>query len=201
MTRAEFIARLRSGLVGLPTATATDIIADYETHFADGLAAGRTEAEVAAALGDPGRLARELKAEAGIQRWRQEKNPSAAAAAVFAVLGLGAIDILILLPILMGVIGTIFGFFIAAIALFISGGGVMVAGPFAGFPGGPFAAILMGLGLMAGAVFIGALLTIVTIWLVNGIVWFARLHYRLLKPALEPQSETQSETTSTGGSL
>ena len=185
MTRAEFIDRLKEGLVGLPTTTANDIIADYQTHFDDGLAAGRTEAEVAAALGDPGRLARELKAEAGIQRWRQEKNPSAAAAAVFAVLGLGAVDILILLPILMGVVGTLFGFFIAAIALFISGGGVMVAGPFAGFPGGPFAAVLMGLGLMAGAVFIGALLTIVTIWLVNGIVWFARLHYRLLKPALQ----------------
>ena len=76
-----------------------------------------------------------------------------------------------------------------------------MAGPFAGFPGGPFAAILMGLGLMAGAVFIGALLTIVTVWLVNGLVWFARLHYRLLKPALEPQSDTQSQGTSTGGSL
>ncbi|EHN76812.1 hypothetical protein SMCF_3673, partial [Streptomyces coelicoflavus ZG0656] len=59
MTRSEFIVRLRNGLVGLPTATANDIVADYETHFADGLAAGRTEAEVAAALGDPGRLARE----------------------------------------------------------------------------------------------------------------------------------------------
>ncbi|MGK2255749.1 MAG: putative membrane protein [Brevundimonas sp.] len=54
--------------------------------------------------------------------------------------------------------------------------------------------------MMAGAVFIGALLTIVTVWLVNGLVWFARLHYRLLKPALEPQSDTQSEGTSTGGS-
>jgi uncharacterized membrane protein len=200
MTRQEFLRRLRAGLVGLPTASANEIAADYETHFDDGIAAGRSEAEVAAALGDPDRLARELRAEAGAQRWHQEKNPSAAAAAVFAVLGLGAVDILILLPILMGVVGTIFGFFIAAIALFFSGGAIMVAGPFAGFPGGPFAAILMGLGLMAGAVFIGALLTIVTVWLVNGLVWFARLHYRLLKPALEPQSDTQSEGTSTGGS-
>lgn len=188
MTRAEFIARLKNGLVGLPTTTANDIVADYEIHFEDGLAAGRTEAEVAAALGDPARLARELKAEAGIQRWAQEKNPSAAAAAVFAVLGLGAIDILILLPLLMGVVGTLFGFFIAAIALFFVGGGIMVAGPFVGFPGGPLAAILMGLGLMAGAIFVGALLTIVTVWLVNGLVWFARLHYRLLKPALEPET-------------
>ena len=47
-----------------------------------------------------------------------------------------------------------------------------------------------------GAVFIGALLTIFTIWLVNGLVWFARLHYRLLKPALEP---TSVQSTSTSG--
>jgi uncharacterized membrane protein len=192
-TKEEFLRRLKAGLVGLPTTTAAEIVSDYETHFDDGVAAGRTEAEVAAALGDPDRLARELRAEAGAQRWHQEKNPSAAAAAVFAVLGLGAIDILILLPILMGVIGTIFGFFIAAIALFFSGGAVMVAGPFAAPPGGPLAAILFGLGLMAAATVIGALLAIVSIWLVNGLVWFARLHYRLLKPALE---SSNSNTTS-----
>jgi uncharacterized membrane protein len=188
MTRAEFLSRLKQGLVGLPMSTAAEIVSDYETHFADGVAAGRTEAEVAAALGNPDRLARELRAEAGAQRWHQEKNPSAAAAAVFAVLGLGAIDILILLPILMGVVGTLFGLFIAVIALFFSGGAIMVAGPFAGFPGGVAAALLAGLGLMAGAASAGALLAVFTIWLVNGIVWFARLHYRLLKPALEPQS-------------
>jgi uncharacterized membrane protein len=187
-TKEEFLRRLKAGLVGLPTTTAAEIVSDYETHFDDGIAAGRSGAEVAAALGDPDRLARELRAEAGAQRWHQEKNPSAAAAAVFAVLGLGAIDILILLPILMGVIGTIFGFFIAAIALFFSGGAVMVAGPFAAPPGGPLAAILFGLGLMAAATVIGALLAIVSIWLVNGLVWFARLHYRLLKPALEPSN-------------
>ena len=43
---------------------------------------------------------------------------------------------------------------------------------------------------------IGALLTVFTIWLVNGVVWFARLHYRLLKPALEP---TSVQSTSTSG--
>jgi uncharacterized membrane protein len=188
MTRADFLARLKRGLVGLPTSTAAEIVADYETHFDDGLADGRTEAEVAAALGDPDRLARELRAESTAQRWRQEKNPSAAAAAVFAVLGLGAIDILILLPILMGVIGALFGVFIAVIAVFFAGGAVFVAGPFAGFPGGVLAALLAGLGLMAGATAAGALLTIVTVGLINGLVWFARLHYRLLKPALEPQT-------------
>ena len=190
MTRAEFMARLKKGLAGLSLSSATEIVADYDVHFDDGIAAGRTEAEVAAALGDPDRLARELKAEAGAVRWHQEKNPSAAAGAVFAVLGLGAIDILILLPLLMGVLGTLFGFFIAVIAVFIAGGAIMVAGPIAGFPGGAFAAILGGLGLMAGSVAVGALLSVATIWLVNGLVWFARLHYRLLKPALDNTSTT-----------
>jgi uncharacterized membrane protein len=64
----------------------------------------------------------------------------------------------------------------------------MVAGPFADIPGGPAAANLAGLGMMAGATSAGALLAVVTIGLVNALVWFARLHYRLLKPALEPQS-------------
>jgi uncharacterized membrane protein len=61
----------------------------------------------------------------------------------------------------------------------------MVAGPFSMPPGGIAAAVLAGLGMMAGATAVGALLAIATIWLVNALVWFARLHYRLLKPALD----------------
>src|SRR5690606_22018430 len=125
MTRAEFMGRLRRGLVGLPTATAAEIASDYEMHFEDGASAGRTEAEVAAALGDPDRLARELRARAGARRWHQEKHPAAAAGAVSAVLGLGAIHILLLLPILLTVVGVLFGFFMAAIGLFVGGGAVM----------------------------------------------------------------------------
>ena len=59
-------------------------------------------------------------------------------------------------------------------------------------PGGALAAVLAGLGLMSGSIAIGALLSVCTIWLVNGLVWFARLHYRLLKPALDPQSSTSA---------
>jgi uncharacterized membrane protein len=187
MTRQAFLARLRDGLRGLPAQTQADIMADYETHFAEGAAAGRSEADVAAALGDPGRLARELRAEAGLKRWEAERNASAAGAAVFAVLGLGAIDIIFLLPILMGVAGAMVGVAVAVVAVFFAGGVMFAAGPFTDFPGGAGAALLGGLGLMAGATSIGALLTIVTIGLVNALVWYGRLHYRLLKPALEPQ--------------
>lgn len=188
MTRQAFMARLREGLRGLPPQSVADIVADYEAHFTDGEAAGRSEAEVAAALGDPDRLAREIRAESTVARWREERSPSSAAAAVFAVLGLGAIDILILLPILMGVAGAIIGLAVAAIVCFFAGAFVFAAGPFMDPPGGPVTAILSGIGIMAGSASGGALLTIVSIGLMNALVWYGRLHYRLLKPALEPQA-------------
>jgi uncharacterized membrane protein len=189
MTRQAFMARLREGLRGLPAHRQAEILADYETHFAEGAAAGRSEEDVANALGDPGRLARELRAESGLKRWESERNASAAGAAVFAVLGLGAIDIMVLLPILMAVAGVVVGVGVAVIAVFFAGGVMFAAGPFSDFPGGAGAALLGGLGLMAGATSIGALLTIITIGLVNALVWYGRLHYRLLKPALEPQAQ------------
>jgi len=189
MTRQAFLARLREGLRGMPAQAQADIMADYEAHFADGFAAGRSEADVAAALGDPDRLARELRAEAGLRRWEEDRNPSGAAAAVFALIGLGALDIFIMLPVLMGIGGTIFGFAVAAIGVFVAGGAVFAAGPFTGMTGGPAAAVLLGIGMMTGAVAVGALLAIVTIGFVNATVWYARLHYRLLKPAFETQAK------------
>ena len=185
MTRSEFIDRLRQGLNGLPPATVSDIVADYEAHFSDAADAGRNEAEVAAALGDPARLARELRAEAGVRSWESARTPSSAVGAIIAILGLGALDILVLLPILGGVIGTLIGLFTAAIGVFIGGGVLFAVGPFMGAPGGVAGALLGGLGLMAGAAAVGGLITALTVGLVNAIVWYARLHYRVLKPALE----------------
>jgi uncharacterized membrane protein len=191
MSRQDFMARLRDGLRELPPKAIDDIVADYEAHFAEGEAAGRSETEVAAALGDPGRLARELRTEAGLKRWETERNPSAAASAVFAVLGLGAIDVLILLPIILSIAGTLFGFSIAAVVCFGAGGVMMAAGPFIASGSDIAAVMLAGLGMMAGSASIGAVTALISIGFVNALVWYGRLHMRLLRPALEP-SEVRS---------
>jgi uncharacterized membrane protein len=189
MTREAFIARLREGLRGLPPQTIAETVADYETHFADGVAAGRSEEEVAEGLGDPGRLARELRAEVGLKRWENEKSASGATQAVFAVLGLGALDVLILLPVLMVAAGVIFAMGCVAVAGLFAGGAVAAAGPFSDFPGGAAAAILGGVGVMSGSVAMGAVVILIAIGVVNALVWYGRLHYRLLKPALGPPAE------------
>lgn len=188
MTRTEFLEHLRRGLSGMPQATIDDIVADYDTHFSDALAAGRNEADVAEALGNPARLARELRAEAGMKSWETSKSPSSATSAVLGILGLGALDILILLPIFSGLVGTLVGVFAAAIGLFIGGGVILVAAPFAGLPGGLLGALLGGFGLMALALTVGLLALAATIALVNATVWYARLHYRVVKPALDAQA-------------
>ena len=63
MNRETFVEKLRTGLRGLPQTTVDEVMADYEAHFSEGLQAGRTEDEIASALGDPSRLARELRAD------------------------------------------------------------------------------------------------------------------------------------------
>lgn len=187
MNRQAFIDRLRLGLSGLPPAAIKDAVADYETHFAEGAAAGRTEEEVAQALGDPARLARELRAESGLKKWEEQRNPTSAAGAIFAVLGLGAIDILILLPIALPLFGTVLGFLVAGIAIFFAGGIILVVGPLMGAPGGVAAAILMGIGFMGLGLFMSGLMAVLTKWLIDATVWYARLHYRVLKPAIDNQ--------------
>jgi uncharacterized membrane protein len=107
--------------------------------------------------------------------------------AVFALIGLGALDIMFLLPVLMGVIGILIGGFFAAIGVFIGGGAVVATAAFSGGSGGPLGQILFGLGLMAVAATLGAIVGIVSIGVTNAVVWFARLHYRLLKPAMGEQ--------------
>lgn len=106
-------------------------------------------------------------------------------AAIIALIGLGAIDVIFLLPLLMGVLGTLFGFLVAVVTVFFLGGFIFAAGPLAAPPGGPITAFLAGIGLMASATFVGSLLTLVTVGVFNAVVWYARLHFRLLKPAME----------------
>jgi uncharacterized membrane protein len=193
MTREAFMARLQGGLRDMPPHAASEIVSDYDAHFTEGAAKGRSDAEIAAALGDPDRLARELRAEAGVRQWETRRSPDAAAGAVFAVLGLGALDLIFLLPILITVISVLFGLTMAALGVFVAGGVVFAVGPFVQPPGGAAVALVAGLGMMAGGVSGGAFLTLLSIGLTNALVWYGRLHYQLLKPAIEPNPALPTE--------
>lgn len=183
--RERFLSRLRAGLKGLPPSTVNDIIGDYTAHFAEAAAHGRSEAEVAAKLGDPGRIARELRAEAGLKRWEQEHSAAAALGAIVAVLGLATIDLFILLPLLVSVGVLLFAFLVTAVSVCLAGALMLVLAIFhniPGFTGSWFQGILLALGITSGAASAVAFSVLFLIGLVNLLARYGRLHMRAAAP-------------------
>lgn len=183
MSRQEFLGKLRAALYGLPPVRIDEIVADYQSHFDEGRAAGRSEAEVAAALGDPGRLAKELRAEAHVERWKEERTPSAGAAAVIALIGLIALDWFFLLPILFVILAMLFAMAIVALCLLAAGPFVAVLGHIgSGEILSQPAALLAGLCMMASGVALGALTVVIGALGGKALVAWARLHVQMVKP-------------------
>jgi len=189
MNRAMFLSELRMGLSGLPVQEIEETIADYESHFSEGIAAGRSEAAIANALGDPARLARELKAEAGFRRWESERSAGSLLSAVIALLGLATLDLIFLVPFVCAVGAVLIAMFAVSIGLFFAGGavwllalfpGLMVFGSTVGILGSGAALWLAGLGLIAAAIGLMALTWLLLDLFVRGLVHYARLHFRLL---------------------
>jgi uncharacterized membrane protein len=187
MNRATFMMQLRRGLAGLPQNEIDDICADYESHFADGAGRGRSEDEVAAALGDPVRLARELRAEVGFKRWEQNRNASNFLGVVLALLGLATIDIVFLFPILCALAGIFFGFAVAFLALAVAGIFLLFNMLPVFHPALSNIALqaVVATGLLGAGIGGGALLILILEWSARMLVRYARLHYRLLTSANE----------------
>lgn len=79
MNKKEFIAALEKNLIRLPKNDRDDILSDYEAHFAMGIEKGKTEEEIASALGDPKELAeRYLENVSGVVKGNEYKAPESA---------------------------------------------------------------------------------------------------------------------------
>jgi uncharacterized membrane protein len=186
MTRDQFLETLHDGLAGLSPRERDDIMADYAQYFDEARAAGRSDAEVAAALGDPARLARELKAESGLRRWEDHHSPGNLIAALIALGALAAVDVMILLPIVLvlGILILVFSIVLAALG--IAGIAVLFSALKAAAAFSLVSLVvraLAGAGLIALSLGCGALLLIAANGAVTLIARYARLHYRLLTPA------------------
>ena len=185
MTRLEFLETLRRRLAGLPPAEIDDLVGDYATHFTDGMAAGRGEAEIAEALGDPLRLARELRAEAGLRRWETARTPANFFAVLFGFLALIAVDFVFLLPLLGALVLFTFVAGVVALALCVAGLALMARLLHWDqlFSLQSMARSFAGIGLLGFGIGGGALLMLMVDYMVRLLGKFARLHYELLNKA------------------
>lgn len=184
MTSDAFLRRLRRGLHGLPKDEIEEIVGDYAAHFSESGADGRSKAEVAAALGDPDRIAREIRAERGLQRFEQHWSLTNLFAALMALCGLAIVDLFFLLPLLLVVVITAFALAIVLLALGAAGLKIMVTALF--LPSGMalmdvLASLFIGAGLVSCLIGGGALLLIGMGAGVRIFGHYARLHFRVLQ--------------------
>ncbi|RBM08316.1 DUF1700 domain-containing protein [Novacetimonas cocois] len=185
-SRQMFLDQLRASLKGLPRHVADDILSEYEAHFDEGQAQGRSDSDIAAGLGDPVRLARELRAETGLRRWEDERSLTNALGAIVGVFGLAALDLLIVLPVLLALAALDLAFFLVGIAFCLVGSlllplAIVNIGPFGG---DWLQSLLVSLGTASGGASLMAMCVLFTIGMVNLLVRYGRAHYRLIAPSL-----------------
>ena len=180
MSRSLFLARLRQGLKGLSPAEIDEIVTDYDAHFHDALAAGRSEADVSASLGDGLRLGNEHRAETKLRRWEERRSPRNFISAGLGLIGLQAFNILILLPVLAGLL------FCAAIAVYVlyvvGSTGFHLLADLASGGGNWLVPGLVGVGLISGVIGMGGALALLLNAGLRLLGRYVRLNYRLFKP-------------------
>lgn len=184
MSKDAFLRRLKKDLAGLPAEEVEEIVADYSAHFAESTADGRSEGEVAAALGDPARIARELRADIGLRRFESHWSLSNLAAAFAALAALAIVDLILLLPLLILAIVVAIAFAIVLLAIGAIGLKIISTALFFD-PSGAMRDVLgrlfIGVGLVSGFFGGAALLMLgVTAGIrVGG--HYARLHFRVVQ--------------------
>lgn len=183
MTRDEFLRRLGRGLADLPPEAVASILSDYEGYFADGFQAGRSEGDLALALGDPRRLADELRLDVNARSWQSDRTLRTGVRTAAGALGLVVADVLSLLPLGIAVLLCVAGL-LAASVVSLAGLFVLVSAPFDEPIGGPAAAILQGVGLMAGGAAGVAAFMLASLRLLDALSWYVRIHRRVLRPIL-----------------
>lgn len=185
MSKDAFLRRLKQGLAGLSPEEVEEILADYSAHFAESNAHGRSEAEVAAALGDPARIARELRADIGLRRFETHWSLSNLMGATVALAGLAIVDLVLFLPLLITAVVLALAFGIVLVALGALGLKILfMALLFA--PGGALTDILarlfIGVGLLCAFLGGGALLLMGVSAGIRMFGHYARLHFRVAQP-------------------
>jgi uncharacterized membrane protein len=127
MGKQDYLDALAKAMAGLPPETAARTLAYYEQRFIDGLTVGRSEAEIAAELDKPRKIAMTLRANAHMAALEARKSPAGFVRAVFTFVGLAVFNLFMVVPaavcaaLLMALYLSSAGFYVSGIAITSSG--------------------------------------------------------------------------------
>lgn len=123
----NYLDKLRQALAGLPPDLIAKTMAYYEQTFNEGLAAGRSEQEIADELGDPKKIAMTLRANTQRRVFEQKKTPVNLLRLLVSLIGLAIFNLFMVVPaavyaaLLASLYALGLSFYLAGIAITASG--------------------------------------------------------------------------------
>jgi len=175
MNKKDFISKLSTYLGGIPVEERQDVINDFEEHFKEGLAEGRTEEEIADSLGDPRALANQFKANILVNQAEKTTSAINITRAVLATLGLGFFNLMFILGPFIAIVAVLISLFVSAIAIIAAGITIFFASIFGPLIPQYFAVLIN----PAVAIFGSIGVTCFGILFFTGCIYLSKILYRL----------------------
>lgn len=120
MNKEAFLKVLNKKIKKLPKEEREDILQDYEDHFLFGLEEGKTEEEIVKALGSPSQIAKEILANHHLDEVSKSMTAGNFFRAMWAVIGLGFFNLVIVLGPALVITGLIVAGWIISLSFLIS---------------------------------------------------------------------------------
>lgn len=184
MNKRKFLSELDASLKQISSKERQDILQDFEEHFAIGLEEGNTEEEIAAGLGSPQKIAKEMLASYHIEKVENTATTGNVFRAVWAVIGLGFFNLVIVLGPFIALIGILFSGWIAGISFIASP--ILVLLDMIIYPGTfELFSLFLSLALAGLGLFIVIGMLSATRVSINGFVRYLKFNTKLVKGGLQ----------------
>jgi uncharacterized membrane protein len=144
MNKEKFLTELKRSLGRMSEVEKGDVLYDYEEHFRMGAAEGKSEEQIAEALGNPRAIGKSYAIDALLEEPKGGGGVTATSVlrAIFASISLTFFNIIVVLGPFFGLVGVMIGLWATAASLALSGVAVLVS---------PIAALIVpGLFTLAG---------------------------------------------------
>jgi uncharacterized membrane protein len=129
MNKEKFLTELKRSLGRMPEAEKGEVLYDYEEHFRMGAAEGKSEEQIAEALGNPRAIGKSYAIDALLEEPKGGGGVTATSVlrAIFASISLTFFNIIVVFGPFFGLVGVMIGLWATAASLALSGVAVLVS--------------------------------------------------------------------------
>lgn len=182
MNKEIFLQQLDASLTKLPQDERQEIIQDYQEYFIIGLEEGKTEEQIAAGLGSPSQIAKELSATYHLEKVENTSSAGNIFRAVWAVIGLGFFNLVIVLGPFIGLVGIILGGWALSLGFILSPLGALINAVWGAFQ---LFDLFVSLALCGIGIFIGIGMLFATKAISKGFIRYLKFNASLVKGGLK----------------